>query len=103
MDSCEELEVFERDLSRLDSKLMLQFALSSPLHTCHRLLQLNTSLARNAQGMRAACIRPHIRKGDLFGRTLLEEELILGIEEEDGEGAVEETFVDVGHEVAWAC
>ena len=54
--------------------------------------------------MRAARVRPHVREGDFFGGPLLEQELFCrGVEEEDGEGAVEETFVYVGHEVAWFC
>jgi hypothetical protein len=32
---------------------------------------------------------------------LLQEEFVLGVEEEDGERAVEEALVDVGHEMTW--
>lgn len=47
--------------------------------------------------MGAACIGPHIWKGNLLGGTLLEEKSIGGVEEEDGKGAVKEAGVDVGH------
>ena len=33
--------------------------------------------------------------------SVLEEELVLVVEEEDGKGAVKEALVDVGHQVAW--
>lgn len=35
------------------------------------------------------------------GSYLLEEELVLGVEEEDAEGTVEHALVDLLHQVAW--
>jgi len=51
--------------------------------------------------MRAAGICPHVGEGDLFGGTLLEEELVLVVEKEDREGSVQKPLIDVGHKVAW--
>lgn len=50
--------------------------------------------------MRAAGIRPHVWEGDLLRSTLLKKESVLRVEKEDGECAVEEALVDVGHQVA---
>lgn len=50
--------------------------------------------------MRAASVCPHVRECDLLGGALLEEESVLGVEEENGESAVEESLVDVLHQVA---
>ena len=48
--------------------------------------------------MRAAGVGPQVGEGDLFGGALLEEKpAIGGAEEEDGEGAVEESLVNVLH------
>lgn len=43
---------------------------------------------------------PRTWECDLFCSSLLKEEPVLCIEEEDGEGAVEQSFVDVGHQMA---
>jgi hypothetical protein len=59
-------------------------------------------LALDAQGVGTTCIGPHARKGDLLVGSFLEEESAVSrAEEEDGECSVEETLVDVGHEMAW--
>lgn len=50
--------------------------------------------------MRAAGVCPHVWEGDLFRGTLLQEEFVLIVEKEYGEGSVEEALVDVGHEMA---
>jgi hypothetical protein len=47
--------------------------------------------------VRAAGIRPHVWESDLLGGALLQEEAFLRVEEEDGEGAVEEAAVYVCH------
>jgi hypothetical protein len=39
--------------------------------------------------MRAACVGPSAREGRLLERATLQAELAFGVEEEDGEGAVE--------------
>lgn len=51
--------------------------------------------------MRAAGICPHIWESDLFTRSLLQKELLgRRMKEEGREGTVEETLVDVRHEMA---
>ena len=52
--------------------------------------------------MGAAGVRPHVREGDLLRGPLLQEQLVLVVEEEDGEGAVQQALVYVGHQVACA-
>ena len=50
----------------------------------------------------ATRIGPHIGESDLFGCALLEEKFaVRGAEDEGAKGTVEETFVDVLHQVAW--
>lgn len=101
MNPRQELEVLDRDLLRLDAEFVVQLALSGTLSTHDGIGQVGTSLAGDTQRVRAAGVGPHIGEGDLLGSALLEEELVLVVEEEDGECAVEETLVDVGHEMAW--
>ena len=64
-------------------------------------LRLLLELALNVQRVRAARIRPAQRKGDLGRRSLLQQQLPLRVEEEDGEGAVQQAGLDVAHQVAW--
>lgn len=57
--------------------------------------------ALDGERVGAARVGPHVGEGDLLGGPALEEQLAgLGVKEEDGEGAMQETLVDVGHEVA---
>jgi hypothetical protein len=46
-------------------------------------------------------VKERTGEGDLLGRALLEQQPVGLVEQEDGEGAVEEPAVDIGHEVAW--
>jgi hypothetical protein len=96
----QELEVVDGHLGGLDAELLVELADRRTSHALNRLLQSCASLSGNAQRVRAACVCPHVRECNLLGRSLLEEESVLGVEEEDGEGAVEEAFVDVLHQVA---
>src|SRR3569833_1104838 len=50
--------------------------------------------------MRAARVGPHVGEGDLFRRPLLQQHAVLAVEQEDGEGPVQEPLVDIGHEMA---
>ena len=50
--------------------------------------------------MGATGVGPEVGEGDLLRGSLLEEQAVLGVEEEDGECAVKQAFVDVLHEVA---
>lgn len=63
-------------------------------------LRLLLELVLNVQRVRAARVRPAQREGDLGRRALLEQQLPLRIEEEDGEGAVQQAGLDVAHQVA---
>lgn len=100
VDSGEELKLVQRHLLGLDAQLVVQLALSSTLHAPNSRIELRTSLTGNSKGVRTASVGPHIRESDLLGSTLLQKEAVLGVEEENGEGTVQETFVNVGHQVA---
>lgn len=50
--------------------------------------------------MGAASIGPHVGECNLLSRTLLEKQFILGVEEEDGEGAVQKSLLDIGQKMA---
>lgn len=101
VDAGQEVEVLEWNLLWLDTKLVLQLATSSVLDTRNGIWKVITTLSWNTQRVRAASVGPHIWEGNLLGSALLEQELVVLVEEEDGECAVEETLVDVGHKVAW--
>lgn len=49
--------------------------------------------------MRTASIGPHVGEGDLFTGTLLEKQTVLRIEQEDTEGSMQETLVDIFHKM----
>ncbi|KAI6769309.1 hypothetical protein HG531_010413 [Fusarium graminearum] len=97
----QEVKVLEGDLLLLDTQFMLKLALGSSLDTRDRVLESGTSLGRDVKRVRAASVGPHVGEGDLLGGALLEEELVLVVKEEDGEGTVKEALVNVGHEMAW--
>ncbi len=101
VDAGQEVEVLEWHLLRLDTELVFQLAAGSVLHTRHGLGQLRATLSWDTQWMGAAGVGPHIWESYLLGSTLLEEKSVLGVEKEDRECAVEETFVDVGHQMAF--
>lgn len=52
--------------------------------------------------MRTASVGPHVREGDFLRGTLLQEKTLVGVEEEDGKGTVEETSFDVGVQMAFS-
>lgn len=97
----QEVKVLEGDLLLLDTQFMLKLALGSSLDTRDRVLESGTSLGRDVKRVRAASVGPHVGEGDLLSGALLEEELVLVVKEEDGEGTVKEALVNVGHEMAW--
>ena len=101
VDPGKEVELLDRHLLLLDTKLVIKLALRGALDALNSIGEGRTSLARNTEGMRAASVGPHVWEGDLLCGALLEEELVLVVEEEDGEGAVKETLVDVRHEMAY--
>jgi len=100
MDTGQEVEVLQGDLFRLDAQLLVEFALSRPLDTHDGVWQVGASLSGHAKRMRAASVGPHVWESDLLGGTLLEKQLVLIVEKEDGEGSVEEPLLDVGHQMA---
>lgn len=101
MDSGQEVEILKGHLLLLDTELVLQLALSGTLRSGNGVDQVCASLGGNAQRVRAAGVGPHIGEGDLLSGALLEEQLVLVVEEEDGKGTVQEPLVDVGHQVAY--
>lgn len=102
VDARKEVEVLYRHLLLLDAKLVVQFPLRSVLDAGDTLCEIRAGFARDHERVRAAGVCPHVGEGDLFGGALLQEELVLVVEEKDGEGSVEQAFVDVAHEVACA-
>lgn len=100
MDPREELKLVQRQLLRRNPQFLLQLPLRRALHPQNRRVQLRPRLPGDAQRVRAASVGPHIREGDFLRRALLKEKTFVGIEEEDGEGTVEEAAVDVVHNMA---
>ncbi len=95
----EVLELIHRSLTWRDPKLVFQFPGCRHTHT--ELLSLDFLLLKVIEGVRAACVRPHVREGDLLCGALLEQQLAIAwSEDESGECAVEETLVDILHEMA---
>lgn len=101
MDSGQEVEILKGDLLLLDAELVLQLALGSTLRSSDGVDQVCASLGGYAQRVRATCVGPHVGESDLLSGALLEEQLVLVVEEEDGKGTVQESLVDVGHQVAY--
>lgn len=100
VDSGEELKLVQWHLLRLDAQLVVQFPLRCALHTQDSCIQLRASLSRDAQRMGAAGIGPHVGEGNLLGGALLQEQALIGIEQENGKGTMKEVLVDVAHQVA---
>lgn len=100
VDARQEVKVLKRNLLRLDAQLVVQLALRRTLRSRNRVDQVGARLGGNAQRVRAARVGPHVGEGDLLRGALLEQQLVLVVEEEDGKGAVQESLVDVGHQVA---
>ena len=100
VDAGQKAEVLQRHLLLLDAELVVQLALGGVFDAQDGVREVRARLVGHVQRVRAARVCPHVGEGDLLGGALLEEELVLVVEEEDGEGAVEEPLVDVGHEVA---
>jgi len=98
VDPCKVVELIQGRLARRDPELMLEFPYRSNLDAV--LVLLNLLLLEVIERVRAAGVGPHVREGDLLRGPLLEEKFAVGgAEDEDGEGTVEETFVDVLHKM----
>ena len=102
VDAREEREVCDGDLRRGDAELVVQLPHRRALRSLDVAGQVAVArLRRVRQRVRAARVGPHVWERDFLARPLLEKQLFrLGVEEEYGEGAVEEALVDVGHQVA---
>jgi hypothetical protein len=100
MDSRQEFEILDWDLSSFDTEFMIKFPLCSPLNTHHGFFQFGATFTWNSKWMGAACIGPHIWESNLLGRPLLDEQFVLRIKEENREGAMQQPLVNIGHEMA---
>lgn len=100
MNAGQEVKVLERHLLFLDTELMLQLPLRGMLDAEHGVWQVGARLVGHVQGVRAAGVGPHVGESDLLRGALLQEQLILVVEQEDRKSSMEETLVDVCHEVA---
>lgn len=93
------LELVNRCLALRNTELMLEFSRRCAPHT--ELTLLDLFLLEIIQWVRTARICPHVRKGDLLRSTLLQEELAIGrTEDECRKCSVQETLVDVFHQMA---
>mmetsp|Transcript_239 Transcript_239/g.659 ORF Transcript_239/g.659 Transcript_239/m.659 type:complete len:303 (+) Transcript_239:161-1069(+) len=94
MEPVDEPHVLHRQLIGSDAQFLLQFAhggIADALHFWVRLRQhVDLVWCHAMQGMRAACVSPHAREGDLAVGAFGEEHLALRVEEEEGEGAVQD-------------
>lgn len=70
---CKELEFIQRNLSSLDAELVFQLPHRRALYAHDSSIQSGTSLAWNAQWVRAAGVGPHVGKSDLLSCSLLKE------------------------------
>lgn len=96
----EVLELVDGGLLLGNAQLVLELARSCEPHT--ELVLLHLLLLKVVQRVRAAGVSPHIWEGDLLGCPLLQQKLaILGPEDERREGAVQETLVDVLHQMTY--
>lgn len=101
VDASQEVEVLERHLLLLDTELVFQLPLGGVLDTKNGIWQVGTRLVGHVQGVGAASVGPHVGEGNLLRGALLQEQLVVTVEEKNRESPVEETLVDVRHEVAW--
>jgi hypothetical protein len=88
MDTGKEMELLDGNLLLLNAKLVLELSLGRTLDSLNSIGEIGAGLARHSQRVRAACVGPHIGEGDLLGSALLKEQLVLVVEQEDGEGTV---------------
>lgn len=101
MNAREKFKLLQRHLLRRNSQLLLQLALCRALHAQDCRVEFCARLAGDTQRVRTASVGPHVREGDFLRGALLQEKTIVGVEEEDGKGTVEETSFDVGVQMAF--
>jgi len=73
MDPGQVLELVDGGLRLWNPEFMLQLPRSGNSHT--KLVLLDLLYVEIVQGMRTACVRPHVWECDLLRRTLLEKQL----------------------------
>lgn len=101
MNASEVLELVDGRLTGRNAELVLKLPRGRDAHT--ELVLLDLLLRKVIKRMRATCVGPHVREGDLLRGPLLQQELaVRRPEDERGEGAMEQALVDVLHEVACA-
>ena len=101
VDPCEESKLFKGDLLLLDAEFVFQLALGGSLDALNGVWQRRASLTRNRERVRAACVGPHVGESDLLRGTLLQKQFVLAVEQKDGKGSVQQSLVDVGHQMAY--
>lgn len=119
VDAGKEMEFVQWDLLCLDSQLLVEFPLCCALDSHNGSFQGGASLAGDAERVRATGVGPHVLlfdkqlswaqsgiygltwESNLLGCALLQEQAVLAVKKENGECAVEQSLVDVLHQVAW--
>lgn len=66
VDARQEVKVLKRHLLLLDTELVVQLPLRGILDATNRVREVGAGLAGHVQGVRAACVGPHVGEGDLF-------------------------------------
>ena len=97
MDAGQETEFLDGDFVGFDAEFLVELADRGALGTLDGGVEVVAGFGGHAEWVRAAGVGPHVREGDFLRGALLEEEAVLGVEEEGGEGAVEEAAVNVFH------
>ncbi|KAL8855624.1 MAG: hypothetical protein Q9198_010828, partial [Flavoplaca austrocitrina] len=80
--------------------LLVKLPLGCSTDSLDSLFQFRTGLPWYTKRVRAAGVCPHVRKGNFLRCALLQKESVLGIEKENGKGAMKETLFNVFHQVA---
>lgn len=120
MNPGEELEIFRGYLMPWDTQFLTKFTLSCTSDSLGGCLEIGTGFTGDPKRVRAASIGPHscrimlaaaltgrknggkklTRKRDLLVCTLLQEQALLGVKQKNREGAVEQSQIDVFHQMA---
>src|SRR5258706_16122565 len=97
---CKILHLVSGCLILRNPQLMFELATGGDFHA--ELPLFNLLLLEIVQRVRAACVGPHVPKGNLLSCPLLKKELAARrVEHEGGERSMEKTFIDILHQMAW--
>src|SRR5258706_5847426 len=97
---CKVLHFVNGSLILRNSQLMFELATSGNFHAV--LLLFDLLLLEIVKRVRAACVGPHVREGNLLSCPLLEKQLAArGMENEGRERSMEKTFFNILHQMAW--